>query len=162
MDAARSEFAYHKSLSPMLGLLLGIALVETFTVHIVAMAVWGWRVALVLLAIDISAVVALVQLLRSFRRLPVLIEGRTLTMRAGSLKAITIDIDQIADLRRHWDADAVRRRNGVLNLALIAWPNIVIDLKAPRGTGWRRVVAVAHRLDDPEAFRIALARLGVA
>lgn len=145
----------------MLGLLLGIALAETFTVHIVAMAVWGWRVALVLLAIDISAVVALVQLLRSFRRLPVLIEGDRLTMRAGSLKAITIDIDQIAGLRAHWDADAVRRRNGTLNLALIAWPNVMIDLKAPRGTGWRSVAAVAHRLDDPEAFRAALGELGV-
>ena len=145
----------------MLGLLLGIALVETFTVHIVAMAVWGWRMASVLLGIDVSAVIALILLLRSFRRLPVLIEAGTLTMRAGSLKAITIDIDRIAGLRKHWDADSIKQRQGVLNLALIAWSNVVVDLKVPIGTGRRQVAAVAHRLDEPEAFRAALAAQGV-
>ena len=100
-DAGRETmaFRYHKSLSPMHGLLLGIALAETLTVHVGAMAVWGWRVALVLLAIDVSAV--------------------------------------------------------------IAWPYVVIDLKAPIGTGWRQVAAVAHRLNDPEAFHAALAAQGV-
>ena len=87
-DAGRETmaFRYHKSLSPMHGLLLGIALAETLTVHVGAMAVWGWRVALVLLA---------------------------------------------------------------------------IDLKAPIGTGWRQVAAVARRVDDPEAFHAALAAQGV-
>ena len=43
-DAGRETmaFRYHKSLSPMHGLLLGIALAETLTVHVGAMAVWGW------------------------------------------------------------------------------------------------------------------------
>lgn len=154
----RAAFAYHRSLSPMLGVLLGIALVEAMVVHVIAMAVWGWRVALVLLAIDLSAVVALIGLLRSFRRLPVLIDGDRLTMRAGWLKAVTIDVADIAGLREHWDAATIKRRD-VLNLALVAWPNIVVDLRRPIGK--RGIVAVAHKLDDPEAFRAMLGDLGV-
>lgn len=152
-------FAYHRSLSPMLGVLLGLAIVEMLVVHLVAVALWGWRVALVLGLLDLSVVVALIALIRSFRRLPVRIEHGRLTMCAGSLKSITVDMSQIAGLRGQWDAAAVKRRD-TLNLALIAWPNIVIDLKAPVVCGRRQIVAIAHALDEPLAFHAAIAALG--
>lgn len=142
----------------MLGVLLGIASVETLVVHVIAMAIWGWSVALVVLLVDASAVVAVVQLLRSFRRLPItLVDGR-LTMRAGWLKSIEIDVGNIAGLRTRWDRAAIKRRD-VLNLALVAWPNVVLDLKHPVGRR-RRITAIAHRLDKPEAFRVALVNSG--
>lgn len=156
-DEPALAFAYHRSLSPMLGVLLGIAIVETFVVHVIAMALWGWRAALVLMVIDLSAVIALVGLLRSFRRLPVTLANGRLTMRAGWLKSVVIDAGEIAGLRGHWDTAAIKRRD-VLNLALVAWPNVVLDLRHPVGRR-RTVKAIAHRLDDPEAFRAALARL---
>ena len=148
-----ATFPYHRSLSPTLGVLLGIALVESLVVHVIAMALWGWKVAVILLLIDFSAVLTLVGLLRSFRRLPVTIERNRLLLRAGWLKSIELDIGEIAGLREHWDAAAIKRRD-VLNLALAAWPNVVIDLRRP--VGKRGIVAVAHRFDDPDAFRMAL------
>lgn len=41
------EFAYHRSLAPMIGVLLGIAIVEMLVVHLVVVAWLGWWAALV-------------------------------------------------------------------------------------------------------------------
>ncbi|WCM27917.1 hypothetical protein NDN01_03015 [Sphingomonas sp. QA11] len=112
-------FAYHRSLSPMLAVLLGLAVMEMLVVHLVVVAAWGWHAALVFGIIDLSLVAALFGLIRSFRRMPVLIGDGRLTMRAGWLKMITIEIDQIAGFRPQWDAAAIKQRD-LLNLALLA------------------------------------------
>ncbi|MEO7169447.1 MAG: hypothetical protein ABIY39_03645 [Sphingomonas sp.] len=151
-------FAYHRSLSPMLAVLLGLAVTEMLVVHLVVVAAWGWLAALVFGIIDLSLVVTLVGLIRSFRRLPVLIRDGRLTMRAGWLKMVTIEIDQIAGFRPQWDAAAIRQRD-LLNLALLAWPNVVLDLKQPIPLGRRRISAIAHKLDEPATFHAALAAL---
>lgn len=157
--AGALRFHYHRSLSPMLGVLLGLAICETVVLHVVAMAVWGWKVAMVLALIDLSVVVTLVRLLRSFKAMPVTLEGRRLTMRAGHLSAIDLDIDDVAAFRTSWDSAAIKRKT-TLNLALIAWPNVVFDLREPRKVRHRRIIStVAHRLDDPDAFHAAIAAL---
>jgi hypothetical protein len=153
------SFAYHRSLSPMLGVLLGLALCETVVLHVVAMAAWGWKVALALGLIDLSVIVMLVRLLRSFKAMPIELDGRRLTMRTGRQLAITLDIDEIAAFRTSWDSDAIKRKT-TLNLALIAWPNVVFDLREPRKVRRRRIIStIAHRLDDPAAFHAAIAGL---
>jgi uncharacterized membrane protein len=151
-------FAYHRSLSPILGVLLGLAIAEMMVVHLVVVAAWGWPVALVFGLVDLSVVVALIVLIRSFRRLPVLVEDGRLTMRAGGLKAMTVEIAQIAGFRTQWDAATIKRRD-TLNLALLVWPNIVIDLRQPIPLGRRRIATIAHKLDDPAAFHAAIAAL---
>lgn len=35
------EFAYHRSISPTLAMLLGLAIAETLVVHLLAVALWG-------------------------------------------------------------------------------------------------------------------------
>lgn len=153
------EFAYHRSLGPMIGVLLGIAIVEMCVVHLVVVALFGWTVALVVVVLDLSLVIGLALLLRSFRRLPVTIADGVLTLRAGLLKSVVVPVGQIAGLRASWDAAALKQR-GVVNLALVSWPSAVIDLDPPvltrRG---RQVHAVAHKLDDPAAFHAAIAAL---
>lgn len=143
----------------MIGVLLGIAIVEMLVVHLVVVAWLGWRAAAVAGVIDASLVIALIGLIRSFRRLPVTLADGVLTMRAGSLKTIAIPIAHIAGLRATWDAAALKQR-GVLNLALASWPSVVVDLEPPvvlrRG---RQLRAVAHKLDDPVAFHAAIAAL---
>ena len=157
--ATPRSFTYHRGLTPMIGVILGLALVETFVVHIVAMGLWGWKVALALGLVDLSVVVALAALLRSFRTMPVVLDGRRLTMRTGRKLAITLDLDEIAAFRTSWDSDAIKR-NTTLNLALAAWPNVVFDLREPRKVRRRRIIStVAHRLDDPAAFHAAIAGL---
>ncbi|MDB5738312.1 MAG: hypothetical protein JWO65_1980 [Sphingomonas bacterium] len=158
-EPAVLAFAYHRSVGPMLGVLLGIAVVETMMVHLIALGLWGWKVAAALALIDLSAIVWLVRLMRSFRRLPATIEGDRLTMRVGTLRSITIAVENIAGFRETFDAAAIKRRD-VANLALIAWPNILIDLKHPIEVRHRRIIsAIAHRLDDPAAFHAAIAQL---
>lgn len=156
------EFAYHRSLGPVIGVLLGIAIVEMCVVHLVVGAVFGWTVALVVGVLDLSLVVGLAVLLRSFRRLPVTIADGALTMRAGLLKSVTVPTRQIAGLRATWDAAALKER-GVLNLALASWPSVMVDIDPPilsrRG---KPVHAIAHKLDDPAAFHAAIAALSRA
>jgi hypothetical protein len=153
------EFAYHRSLGPMVAVLLGIAIVEMCVVHLVVGALFGWTVALVVGVLDLSLVVSLAVLLRSFRRLPVTIAGGVLTMRAGLLKSVAVPTGQITGLRATWNAAALKER-GVLNLALVSWPSVVVDIDPPifarRG---KPIHAIAHKLDDPAAFHAAITAL---
>ena len=153
------QFAYHRSLGPMIGVLLGLAIVEMLVVHLVVVALIGPVAALVIGALDLALVGALAWLLRSFRRRPVTLADGVLTLHAGYLQSIVVPVGQIAGLRATWDAAAIKDRR-LFNLALMAWPNVVIDLAAPialrRG---RQVEAVAHKLDDPAAFHAAIAAL---
>jgi hypothetical protein len=143
----------------MIGVLLGIAIVEMLVVHLVVVAWLGWWAALVAGVLDASLVIALIGLIRSFRRLPVTLADGVLTMRAGALKSVTMPVAQIAGLRPSWDAAAIKQR-GLLSLALASWPNVIVDLHPPLVT--RRggqLHAVAHKLDDPVAFHAAIAAL---
>lgn len=151
---AVDEFDYHRSVAPMMWVLVAIASVELLVTHfLVALLVVG-TVALVLSTLTLASVIWLVTVIASMRRLPVLLDDRTLTMRAGSLKQVVVPLSSVAGLRETWDAATVKDR-AVRNLALISYPNVVVDLKAPladrRGTS-----AIAHRLDDPDGFARAL------
>ncbi|MDX5985010.1 hypothetical protein [Sphingomonas echinoides] len=155
----RQEFAYHRSLGPMIGVLLGIAIVEMCVVHLVVGTLFGWAVALGVGVLDLSLVLGLILVLRSLRRLPVTLTGGVLTMRAGVLKSVTVPTRQIAGLRATWDAAALKE-SGVLNLALASWPSVVVDLHPPVLTRRGKPIhAIAHKLDDPAAFHAAIAAL---
>lgn len=148
------SFAYARSVAPMMWVLVAIASVELLVTHLLVALLVGWTVALILSALTLASVIWLVAMIASMRRLPVVLDDRTLTMRAGSLREVVVPLERVAGLRESWDAAAVKERS-VRNLALISYPNVVVDLKAPladrRGTR-----AIAHRLDDPDAFVRAL------
>lgn len=151
-----STFAYHRSLGPLIGVILAIACVEAFVVHIVAIAFWGRTVAVVLGVLDLSVVVSLVGLLRSFRTCPITLEGDLLMMRTGWRLRVPVPIDDIAGFRGSWSADDLKMSH-VLNMALAAWPNIVIDLHRPVVRGRKSITTIAHCVDDPIGFRTAVA-----
>ena len=54
------------------------------------------------------------------------------------------------------------KRRTTLNLALIAYPNVIVELATPLRSGRRTIEAVAHRLDDRSAFVAAMDRLGAS
>ncbi len=154
-------FAYHRAVAPMMWVLVAIAGVEFVVVHVL-IAMWRPAVAIVLSLVSLTSIAWLILQIRSFARLPVEIGGGRLLMRVGRIRAIETDLANVAGLRDHWDAKAIKHRS-VLNLAMIAYPNVVVDLIEPVRVGRNRVVsAVAHRLDDPAAFVAALERLGGA
>jgi hypothetical protein len=155
-DASDQAFSYHRAIAPMLWAFVAIALVELIVVHLL-LAHWSRTAALILSALSLASILWLVSVIRSFRRLPVLITPDALVMRVGTLKGATVPLSQVAGLRESWDAEWLRRRD-VLNLALIAYPNVVVMLHGPLQMGRCEVIAIAHRLDDPLAFTAALPR----
>lgn len=151
------DFAYHRSLAPTMWVFFGLAVIELLVVHLL-LGLWRPRVAIIVSIVSASGLLWIAMLIRSFRRLPVRIADGRLVMRAGTLRGVSVPLDQVAGLRASWDAAAVKDRS-MLNLALIAWPNVVVDLTSPL-PGRRAVTAIAHRLDDPDAFAAAVERLG--
>ena len=146
-------FAYHRAVAPMMWVLLALATLELAVVHLLV-ALWNPVVAVVLSVVSLAGIGWLLVVLRSFRRLPVRLEADALLMRVGTLKSCRIPLSAIAGVRGEAPREEVRARTTV-NLALLAWPNTIIDLSEPlgrRGT----LTTVAHRLDDPAQFAARL------
>ena len=72
-----------------------------------------------------------------------------------------VPLASVRDLPTHWTAEGLKVR-GVVNLALIAYPNVVIELDPPVAGKRTPIKTVAHRLDDPAAFTAALNAVGGA
>ena len=152
-----AAFAYHRSVAPMLWMFVAIAGTEMVVVHGLVALRWP-AAALVLTALTLPALVWFVRAIHAMRRLPVLIEPDRLVMRAGGIKAVAIPLENIARVAAV-DGLPKERRRTTLNLALLAHPNVVVELRhrLPGRRGWG---AVAHRLDEPAAFVAAFAALG--
>lgn len=152
-------FTYHRAVAPMMWVLVALSAIEILVVHGL-IALWQPWVALVLSAVTLAGVAWLVLAIRSLKRLPVLLDGERVLMRAGTLKAIRVPLASIERVRGEIARAEIDRR--VLNCALIAHPNVVLMLKAPMRLGRREIAAVAHRMDDPAAFTAALEGLRAA
>ena len=151
-------FSYHKAIAPMIWVLIGLSTVELVVVHLL-LAHWWPRIAIAVAAVTLGMIMWLVTVVRAFRSMPVVLEADRLLMRTGRLRSVSVATQQVAGLRSSCDAATLKQRH-VLNLALIAYPNTVIDLVAPVAVGRRQILTIAHRLDDPAGFADALKRLG--
>lgn len=150
-----ATFGYHRAIAPMLYVLAALMTIEMVVVHAL-LAIWWPRIAVVLSAVSLLSLAWLVRLIRSFRHMPVLIGDGRLVMRVGTLRRIDVPLAAISGLRADgWSAADMKAR-GVANLAMIAFPNVVVDLNAPIMTPRGARTAIAHRLDDPVAFAAAL------
>jgi len=154
---APQTFAYHRSVAPLMWVFVALASVELVVAHLLVSVFAGRTAALVLSAAMLAGVLWLVAAIAAMRRLPVVLDDARLIMRVGSLKCVEVPVGTVASIRRDWDAAALKAE-GVRNLALIAYPNVLVDLDPPL-SGRRPVRAVAHRLDDPAAFAAAIERL---
>jgi hypothetical protein len=154
---AQAEFAYHRSVAPMLWVLASLMVIEAGVLHFL-IALWKPWIAAVLSIASLAMLVWLILFIRSFRRRPVELTDAGLIWRVGFLRPVAVPVASIAGLREAWD-DALVRDRATLNLALLAWPNVVIDLTEPIMLGKRRIVRLAHKLDDRDAFVFALTAL---
>ncbi|WP_375404216.1 hypothetical protein [uncultured Sphingomonas sp.] len=141
----------------MLWVLVALSSIELIVVHGL-IAAWSWPVAAVLSAMSLTGIGWIVALIRSMKRLPVLLGPEMLVMRIGTFRSVAVPLADAVGLRSSWDGGVVKART-TLNMALVAYPNVVLDLRSPL-PGKRGVVAIAHRLDDPVGFAAALERLG--
>ncbi len=143
----------------MMWTFLSIALVELVVVHLL-LALWKPWVALAVSLVSATGLGWLILFLRSLRRMPVLIAGDRIVLRTGTLLCLSVARRNVAGLRPDWNAQWLKAP-GVLNLSLLAYPNVVVELIEPvdvvKMGRVRHVTAVAHRLDDPGGFAAALA-----
>ena len=149
-------FSYHRSVAPLIWAFVGIALVELVVTHVLV-ALWKPWIAAVFTLLSASGVIWFIGVIRSFKRLPVLIEDDRLIMRVGTLKRVDLARDRIGGLKEQWRAETLRH-DQVLKLSLLAYPNVVIELSEPIAGRRGSVRAIGHRLDDPAGFAVALAR----
>ncbi|NYT39917.1 hypothetical protein HZY97_04055 [Sphingomonas sp. R-74633] len=149
-----SEHPYHRSLAPMMWVFAGIAGLELVIVHFL-LALWDWRVALAVTLVSLAGVTWLVRAIRSFRTMPVTLDSEQVAFRAGHIAALEVPVASVSAVRTQWAGPEVKRRD-VLNLGLIAYPNVLVELSEPVQRRRRAIRAVAHRFDDPAAFIAAL------
>jgi len=152
-----TAFPYHRGLAPTLWMFIAIAAVELLIVHFLIGA-WAPWLAATLSAISLAVIGWIAALVLSFRRLPVRIDGDILLMRVGMLRSVAVPLDRVAGLRAAWTAEELKRRE-VLNLALLAWPNVMVEVDPPVRVRRRAIGAIAHKLDDPAAFAAAIRAL---
>jgi hypothetical protein len=152
------DFTYHKKLSPIVGVILTLACVETIVLHVIAMAFWGWKVATIIGLLDLSLVVMLYRMIRSFRLNPITIRGNVVTMRTGGRMGVPIAVDEIKEFRTTWSGDDLKAHH-VFNMALAAWPTVMFDLKSPIVRRGKSITAIAHCVDDPERFQLAVKQI---
>lgn len=126
------------------------------------LALWQPRVAIFVSLATLLSLGWLVSVIRSFARLPIVLDDKLLVMCVGRLRQIAVPVTSVAGLRGEWSSEWLKDRS-VLNLALIAYPNVVVMLEPPiRTRKGRAIVAVAHRLDNPAGFADAIDALGHA
>ena len=150
-------FAYHKALAPLLWLFAFIMAAELLITHLLVSALWSHVAAFIFSALGLAALVWTILFIRSLKRRPVLVDADGVTMRVGSLGTVRVPAANIAGLRTSWPREELKGR-GVLNLALINYPNVMLDLDPPLPRRRRSLTAIAHRLDDPAGFAAAVAR----
>jgi hypothetical protein len=154
LSGSPAVFHYHRGVAPMMWIFLGLATTELLVVHFL-LALWRPWVAALVSALTLPTLIWLIATIASFRRLPVVLNGDCLLMRTGRLRNVSVPLASIAGFRTSWTGDDLKRAE-VFNMALIAYPNIWIDLSAPVQGRRGPVRSVAHKLDDPAAFRSAV------
>jgi hypothetical protein len=152
-----ASFSYSRALTPLLWVFTGIMAVELAVVHLLVAALWSHVVAAILSVVSLVTLVWTIALIRSLDRRPVLVTETGVTMRLGRLKTVHVPATTIAGLRTSVPGEALKQR-GVLNLAMINYPNLMLELDPPL-PGRRPIHAIAHRLDDPAGFAAAVGRL---
>ena len=157
-EGSAASFGYSRALAPLVWVFACIMALELVLMHLLVSALWSHVAAYVLSAISLAALLWTIAFVRSFNRCPVLADEEGVTMRIGFVKSIRVPLANLAGLRTAWSREELKRP-GVLNFALINYPNVMLDLDPPLPARKRPLVAIAHRLDDPAGFTAAVTRL---
>jgi hypothetical protein len=71
---------------------------------------------------------------------------------------VIVPLAQVAGVRQSFPSAALKEP-GVVNLALIAYPNVLLDVEPPLELRSSKARSIADRLEEPAAFARALERL---
>jgi len=157
-------FSYHKHLAPMCAAILILSAIEMAAYHLV-LGHWSRIAAIVMFVLSDFGFVYLVGFVKSFRFRPILLTPEGVRVRTGFLIDRFVPFESIARVETNVAAEKVRNPE-TLNAALMAWPNVILQLDQPiRRRRLRKAdasyTAIAFRLDEPEPFvRLVRWRLG--
>lgn len=151
--ADEQPFSYHRAVGPMMWVLVALMAIEMLVLHAL-LAFWLPMTAMVLTVATLAFIAWMVHAIRSLRRRPVLVDDERVLMRVGVIREVAVPIEDIAAVGGELSRAELGR--DVLNLALIAHPNLHLRLCRPITRGRRVITAVAHRVDDPGAFTAAV------
>ncbi len=162
ISASRNDdhqfFHYHRSVAPMMWVLLALSFIELFVVHFLISFFYP-TAAIIISIITVISIGWLIRFLLSMKKLPVRLGPEQLVLCLGNTVKIVVDRDNIAGTRDSW-SDKSLKKDKVLRLSLLAYPNLVLDLKEPVTYTYcwkkRSTMSIAHRLDDIDAFHRAL------
>ena len=153
-----TAFGYSRALAPLLWAFASIMALELLLMHLLVSLFWSHVAAFILSAVSLGALVWTILFIRSLKRAPVLVDDAGVTMRVGSLKAVRVPAANIGDVLTSWPRERLKQR-GVLNLAMINYPNVMLELDPPLPGRRRPITAIADRLDDPAGFAAAVQQL---
>lgn len=152
-------FAYHRYLTPMIAVLMGLQLFELGVMHLLLM-LWNPTVAWIAFALSLAGFLWLVALLKSFRMMPVLLDDRGLRVRSGAVIDWHVPYDAIEGVVPPLSPDALKQRS-TCNTAILSSPNVMVRLARP--VAMPRLIGAPHmiehialKLDEPADFLAAL------
>lgn len=143
----------------MIAALLVLQLFELAIMHFFLM-MWHPTAAWIAFGLSAAGAVWFVALMKSFRIMPVLLDDQTLRVRSGAMVDAAIPRSAIARVVPPFD-EATRRRKDTLDTAILAAPNVCLELAHPVAVpslfgATRDVVRVSMRLEESAAFLRAL------
>lgn len=159
-------FSYHRHLTPMCATLLILSAIEIAVYHLLV-GHWSRIAAGVMFVVSDIGFIYLIGFIKSFRFRPILLMPQGVRVRAGFLIDQFVPLEAIAGVESSFSFAGDKIRDpATLNAALLAWPNILLQLNRPmpRRSFLKRKEPfgrIAFRLDDPEPFvRLLRWRLG--
>lgn len=155
IPAGCQAFGYHRHLAPQMWALLAIIAIEAGGEHILIRH-WSAMAGTVLAVLGDVGLVYMIGLVKSLRLRPILLTPEGLRIRAGYLIDRLVPYEQIAGLRPAFTGEDVRAHTN-WNMGLLAWPNVMLDLKVPLRrrnlrASKRLATSLAFRLDEPDPF----------
>lgn len=142
-----TAFTYHRAIAPMMWVVVGLSSIELLVVHLLV-SHWLPRFAITLSLLTLAGVIWLIWAIVAMRSRPVEVGPDGLVMRVGGFKSVSVPVDAVASVT----AAGSERDRSALNLALVAHPNVMVELREPLAWRRRSIQRIAHRLDDPAGF----------
>ncbi len=159
MAVTAETFSGHRGITPMLWAFAALATIELLVVHLFVSLKWP-ALAWILSVLTLLSIAWLVRFIISFKRCPHMIDTEKLRLRMGSLRTLDVPLAHVVEIHSHWPS-GTEKSPGTANLVPIAFPNRIIGLHPPIAGRRGPISAVAIRVDDPQAFDVALAARGL-
>jgi hypothetical protein len=158
-EATPDLFSYHRYELPLIGVLVGLGCIELVLVHLLV-ALWSAQAAWLLSILTVAGLVQIGVLVHRMAHRPILVGDLGITVRYGMWTEIFVPLDSVSSVE---DTSLAPEAKGpeTFRTTVLAHANITLRLCRPialrRFGRDRKVAAIAMRLDQPAAFRRAVA-----